>query len=320
MDGPWQVGHKTADEYGRIAFEAARQMKTIDKTVEHVACGSSGPGMPTFPEWETAVLGHCYGDVDYISLHVYYDIIENDTASFLGNSLNMEYFIKTVGSVCDYIKAKKRGKKDIYISFDEWNVWFQTRARGNEGQDEIYTFEDALAFGTMMNALLRNADRVKIGCQAQLVNVIAPIFTAKGGDAWRQTIFYPYKYASLYGRGTSLLAAVESPKYDSRLYTDVPCLDIAVTADDRGLSLFAVNRDLDESLLMETNLGQFAGYKIKECVTLFNEDLKAKNTGAIPSVTPAPLGGVEINGGKLTAALPKHSWNFIRLEKESRGK
>jgi alpha-N-arabinofuranosidase len=146
------------------------------------------------------------------------------------------------------------------------------------------------------------------------VTATAQIYTAKDGDAWRQTIFYPYKYASLYGQGTSLMAAVDSPKYDSKQYTDVPCLDIAVTEDDKGLSIFAVNRDLDDELQMDVNIGQYKGYKITERVTLYNDDLKAKNTGIVPAVAPAALNGVDIDDGKLTAVLPKHSWNFIRIE------
>ena len=41
MDGPWQVGHKTADEYGHLANETAKAMRGFDPTLELVVCGSS---------------------------------------------------------------------------------------------------------------------------------------------------------------------------------------------------------------------------------------------------------------------------------------
>ncbi|MDQ2798714.1 MAG: alpha-N-arabinofuranosidase, partial [Armatimonadota bacterium] len=208
MDGPWQICSKTADEYGRIACEAAKVMKWVDPTIELVVCGSSGSGMPTFPAWEATVLEHTYEHVEYISMHTYYGNRDGDLGNYLARSLDMDNFIRTVVATCDYVKSKKRGKKDINISFDEWNVWYHSDAADAAMErwqiapsqlEDIYTFEDALVVGLMLITLLRHADRVKIACLAQLVNVIAPIMTASGGPAWRQSIFYPFLHASLYG-------------------------------------------------------------------------------------------------------------------------
>lgn len=198
MDGPWQIGHKTAEEYGRLANETAKAMRLVDPSIELVACGSSNIEMPTFPEWEATTLAHTYEEVDYISLHQYYGNPADDSASYLAKTLDMDRFIETVIATCDYIKAKKRSKKTMYLSFDEWNVWYHSREADSKMApwsvappqlEDVYNFEDALLVGSMLMSFLKRADRVKMACLAQLVNVIAPIMTENGGPAWRQTIF-----------------------------------------------------------------------------------------------------------------------------------
>ncbi|GAE32269.1 alpha-N-arabinofuranosidase [Halalkalibacter hemicellulosilyticusJCM 9152] len=132
MDGSWQVGHKTADEYGRLAQETAKAMRLVDPTIELVACGSSNSKMPTFPQWEATTLEHTYEQVDFISLHQYFGNPDDDSENYLANALEMDHFIKTVISTCDYIKAKKRSKKQMYLSFDEWNVWYHSHQADKE--------------------------------------------------------------------------------------------------------------------------------------------------------------------------------------------
>ena len=101
MDGPWQIGHKTADEYGRLALETAKVMKWVDPSIELVACGSSNLDMPTFASWEATVLEHTYSHVDYLSMHQYYDNQAQDTADFMASSVAMEAIIRSVNSICD---------------------------------------------------------------------------------------------------------------------------------------------------------------------------------------------------------------------------
>lgn len=270
MDGPWQIGHKTAEEYGRLAVEAAKVMKWTDPTIELVACGSSNLNMPSFPEWEATVLDHTYDHVEYLSLHQYYGNQEQDTPTFLARSLEMDRFIDTVKATCDYIKAKKRSKKTMYLSFDEWNVWYHSNENDSKMDpwqiappqlEDIYNHEDALLVGCMLISMLKHADRVKMACLAQLVNVIAPIMTDTGGGSWRQTIFYPFMHTSLFGRGTALVPLIQSPKYDTKQITDVPYLEaIAVHNEEQGeVTVFAVNRHLEESLPLEVDLRKPSG-------------------------------------------------------------
>ncbi len=202
VDGPWQVGHKIARDYGRLARETAHAMKMLDPTVELIAAGSSSSGMATFMDWEREVLEEAWEDVDYISLHQYINNRDGNYADFLANSLETERFIKAVIAACDFVRAKKRGKKDINLSFDEYNVWYHSNAESDRIMreqpwreappilEDVYTFADALALGGMLLVFLRHCDRLKMACLAQLVNVIAPIMTENGGRAWAQTIFY----------------------------------------------------------------------------------------------------------------------------------
>ena len=326
MDGPWQIGHKTAAEYGRLAAEAAKVMKWTDPSIELVACGSSGSGMPTFIDWETTVLDHTYEHVEYISLHSYYGNRDNDLPNYLARSLDMDHFIKTVISVCDYMKAKKKSKKTIHLSYDEWNVWYHSNEKDKEAErwakaphllEDIYNFEDALLVGCMLITMLKHADRVKIACLAQLVNVIAPIMTDKGGEAWRQTIFYPFMHASVYGRGTVLQTAVSSPKYDAKDFTDVPYLESVSVFNEEAeeLTVFAVNRATDAGLEMEADMRSFEGYSVSEHIVLEHEDHKATNEKDRNNVVPHSGGDAKVCDGRLTAHLPKLSWNVIRMKK-----
>ncbi len=328
MDGPWQIGHKDAVDYGKLAREAAKVMKWVDPSIELVVCGSSNSGMRTFPEWEATVLDYTYEYVDYISLHTYYGNPDDDTPNFLARSLDMDQFIRTVVATCDYVKAKKRSKKVMYLSFDEWNVWFHSHAADRKIEpwsiappqlEDVYTMEDALLVGCMLITLLKHADRVKIGCQAQLVNVIAPIMTRTGGPAWAQTIYYPYLHASVYGRGTALHTLLDCPVYDTKDFQAVPVVEAAAVHNEEKdeLVIFAVNRDLQDVVELEVDLRQFAGYRVAEHLVLEHPDLKATNTEANPrNVAPHSGGKASVDGGRLSAPLSKASWNVIRLAKE----
>ena len=323
MDGPWQTGHKTAKEYAHLANETAKAMRALDPDIELVACGSSASNMPTFGDWEREVLEECYDSVDYISMHQYYGNQENNTADFLASSVDMDTFIKNVVAICDYVQGRKHSKKQINISFDEWNVWYHSNEQDKKLEkwvekphqlEDVYNMEDALLVGSMLITLLRHCDRVKMACMAQLVNVIAPIMTSDTG-AWRQTIFYPYMHASTFGSGTVLNTLVKSPVYDSK-YGEAPYLDcVIVNNEEKGeLVVFAVNKDLTEDMEVTCDLRQFADYTIKEHLVLHDEDLKAVNTEENPDrIRPEANGNSRLEDGRLTAVLKHKSWNVIRL-------
>jgi len=327
MDGPWQISNRSGDEYGRIASQAGKVMKKVDPRIELVACGSSNDRIASYPEWDSVVLDYTYDIADYISLHVYYSGVGTDSRTYLARALDMDRQIKTIAATCDYVKAKKRSKKTLYLSFDEWGLWSeQERANrdrwtwrwedANAVSEGMYSFEDALVAGSMLLTLLNNADRVKIACQAQLVNHLSLINCAEGGRSWRQTIFYPFKHTSLYGRGTALRPVVDSPSYETKDYGSVPLLDIAAVlkADGGELTLFAVNRDLEKPLMMEALLRGFGKYRLAEHIVYESADLKAGNNLHNPDrVVPHAGRGCAVEGERVKAALPRASWNVIRL-------
>ncbi|MGB0603855.1 MAG: alpha-N-arabinofuranosidase [Candidatus Latescibacterota bacterium] len=330
MDGDWQIGHKTALEYGRLAEEAAKVMRWVDPTIELVACGSSSRTMSTFPQWEATVLEHTYAHVDYISLHTYYGNRDGNTAHFLAQSIGMDAFIEEVVATCDFIRAKKRHKKRMMLSFDEWNVWFHSNQADRQQQpwqeappllEDLYTVEDALVVGCMLISLIKHCDRVRIGCLAQLVNVIAPIFTATGGGIVKQTTYFPFMHASRYGRGTALDMKVDSSSYEDPVFDAVPYVEaVGVLSEDRGeLTVFAVNRNLEEVVGLDVDLRDFSTARVVEHIALTHSDLKAVNTLEQPDrVAPSALDdSVEEHECKTRIALPPASWNVVRFSLEA---
>ncbi len=325
MDGPWQIGCKTADEYGKLAAEVAKALKLFDPTLDLVACGSSGPGMPTFPQWEATVLDYCYEHVDFISLHIYARKEGDDRASFLAESVKFENFIQTVESTVRFVKAKKRSRKTVKLSVDEWNVWYHSL--GAESDDDLwgvgrrlledrYNLEDALVVGCFLIVLLRHADSVRMACLAQLVNTIAPIMTEGEGRAWRQTIFYPFLHCSRYGRGEVLVTRVESEGYESADYGTVPYLDSigVLRRDAREIAFFCVNRHETDAFNLEARIAGFEGLSVIEHLALAHSDPLATNTREEPDrVIPRAIDGATADGDRLTARVPPFSWNLIRL-------
>lgn len=331
MDGPWQVGHKTAEEYGRLANETAKTLRAFDKSLELIVCGSSNSDMKTYPEWERIVLEHTYDSVDHISLHMYFANRTKHTRNYLALNHKLDRYITTVESTINLVKANKRSKRQVYISFDEWNVWYhsneQDRAilQGNEGWphaprllEDVYNFEDVLQVGCILNTFIRQSQIVKIACIAQLVNVIAPIMTDPMGAAWRQTIYYPYFFASVFGRGNALNLSVKCPGYDADVADNVPFVDVSAVHDDvaNTVTVFAVNRHESETIPLELSLLGFGvGARVIDHQVMTHADLSAVNTAANQlNVSPSQGQGAKVEDGSLKAALPPFSYQMLRVQ------
>jgi Alpha-L-arabinofuranosidase len=319
MDGPWQLGHTTAREYGRLAAQTARAMRMIDRDLELVVCGSSGSSMPTFGEWEATVLEETYDVVDYISCHAYYEEKDGDLASFLACSTDMEYFISSVVATADHVGARLKSRKKINISFDEWNVWYLSRFQAAEPPrdwpvappllEDHYHLADAVAFGGLLITLLRNSDRVTAASLAQLVNVIAPIMTEPGGRAWRQTTFHPFAQASRYAAGNVLRVEPDSPSHDTAEYGEVPLLHAVATHSPGATTVFAVNRSTDTPLRLRIDSRALGDVRIVSATTLSDPDHYASNTADDPDrIAPRPLTAEDTE-----VILPPVSWNVIHL-------
>jgi len=328
MDGPWQIGHMTASEYGMKAADAARQMRYVDPSLKLIACGSSGIFMPTYLEWDREVLENCYDYVDGLSLHRYFGNTQaetgGDSSKFMAMNLSMDQQIAETVAVCDMVQGHKRSRKKLWLSFDEWNVWYRARSgdavNGHEKQaphllEEVYNLEDALLVGGLVNTLLRNANRVKIGCLAQLVNVIAPIMTNSDGF-YRQTIFYPYSWALQYAKGRVLDVLVESPTYPVAEMGDVPYLDVAGTLDPQSgkTAVFIFNRDLAKAHDVEINWQGAAPARVLTSAVLTGSDLKAVNSFETPQrVAPQTLAKPSSSAGKTKIEVPPRSYTLLQF-------
>ncbi len=333
MDGPWQIGHKTAHEYGRLAQEAAKAMRLVDPDIELVACGSSNSGMPTFGDWEHTVLTHAYEEVDYLSLHAYYQEQDGDAASFLASAVDMDYFIESVVATADAVRAKGRHKKHINLSFDEWNVWY-SRPGDVDSPDQVsqqpwqehprviedkYNVTDAVVVGTLLNSLLRHGDRVKIANQAQLVNVIAPILAEPNGPAWRQTIFHPFARMAELAKGQVMRTVVDSSQLETSRFGGVDAVDASITWNEETgrMALFLANRGLDSEAEVEVRLGGFDAGALTRAEVLdvpAGLDRFSKNTLDRPDqVGMRPLSGVTAAGDQLKLTLPALSWAVVEL-------
>ncbi len=328
MDGPWQLGHRSADDYGKLAARTASAMRQLDPSLELVVCGSSSAAMPTFGEWERVVLGHTHALVDFISCHAYY-CLKDDLGSFLASAVDMDRFIETVVAIADAVAAEQGSSKRLSISFDEWNVWDVDRYVAEDKRtavddwpvaprilEDVYTVADAVVFGSLLISLLKHADRVRSACLAQLVNVIAPIMTEPGGPAWTQTTYVPFATTSRLARGEALDVGVRSGTYTTAAYGEVPLVDAVATHDaaSGAVALFLVNRATDGPTTVEVDLSRTAVSRIAETVAVWDEDLTAANTLAQPERVRARTNDTaRLDDGRLRIELPPVSWTALSL-------
>ncbi|CAN5321900.1 alpha-N-arabinofuranosidase [soil metagenome] len=328
MDGPWQIGHRSADDYGKLAARTARAMRLLDPSIQLVACGSSSRHMPTFGEWERVVLTHTYDDVDYISCHAYYEEKDGDVDSFLASGIDMDRFIDDVVATADHVGAVRGSTRKINISFDEWNVWYQSRFENVdkiEGIDnwpiaprlleDEYTVTDAVVVGGLLISLLKHADRVTSASLAQLVNVIGPIMTEPGGPAWRQTTFFPFATTSRLATGTALRVAIDCERLETAAYGTVPSIDAVASWDDpsRRGALFVQHR-ASVATPVEIDVRGFGAVSLDGVTGLWDDDRLATNTAQHPDRAGLrPLDATLDDDGVLRFTLPAQSWVAVSL-------
>ena len=336
MDGPWQIGHMPARAYGQKARDTAHQIRVIDRDLQLIACGSSNRIMPTYLIWDREVLEECYDQVDAISLHCYYGndpaISGNSTPRYLAMNLDMELQIHEIAAVCDYVQGLYKSPKRLWLSFDEWNVWY--RARSGDAVngrrtfapkllEEVYNLEDALLVGGFVNSLLRKSDRVRLACLAQILNVIAPLMT-NATSVLRQTIYYPYAWALQYAKGRVIDLSVESETYpisakglrsDFARDDQVPFLDVAATVDAKAgqAAVFVLNRDLENERELVLDWREPTPTKVLACQTLTGTDLKASNTFERPQLVVPTTLDAPAAGARMTFKLPPRSYTVVQV-------
>ncbi|WP_445216765.1 alpha-N-arabinofuranosidase [Bradyrhizobium sp. Pa8] len=326
MDAPWQIGAKSAHEYGTLARESAKLMRWLDPSIELVACGSSSRSMATFAEWERVVLEETFDVVEYISLHGYFSKHDDKSRDFMAEADLVGRYIDEIIAVADGVAARRRSPKRIMLSFDEWNVWYRTRDRATRTKpgwpeapailEELFTMEDALVFGAALLTLINRCNRVKAACVAQLVNVIGLIMTETGGRAWRQTIFYPFKHASEWAQGTVLDMRLTCGTFSAGNGERFPeIVSAAVLAEDeKSLSLFCVNRNFDQPIDLALSLRGFEFGKFVESHVMTSEDLNATNTADDPERVKPVIGpDAASRDGVWQLTVPPASWSVYRF-------
>jgi alpha-N-arabinofuranosidase len=329
MDGPWQMGHLNAEDYTKKAREAAKLMRLTDPTIKLIAAGSSNYRQEANPdEWNSKILHELRDVVDYIALHIYVGNPENNYYNFLATPLVLEQRTQIVkGMIAREMQTANRADRDpIYIAWDEYNVWYRARrgasARGERALEEKYNLEDALVITGFLNAFIRNADVVKMANMAQLVNVIAPIFTNETG-LFKQTIYYPLQLFSNHVSGTSLDVLVNCETYNTDEFfiglgekktkqTGVPYLDVSATVKNNEVTICVTNRHKDKAITTDiiSQTGEFTDvFKVFE---VNGPDIKSENDFGKESVKTISKPDIKAKGQKITYAFPAHSFTLIK--------
>jgi alpha-N-arabinofuranosidase len=320
MDGRWQAGHVPAEVYAQRAFAASVLMKGIDRSIQTIACGSSGIFMNTYLDWDRKILEYCWETVDFISAHRYSNNDRNDSAWFLAEGVEIDRILQDYSGVIDYVRGVRKSAKRVYLSFDEWNVWYKNRAGDGQWQEaphlleEVYNFEDALVCAQYLSAFVRRADLVKIACIAQVVNVIAPILTRPDG-VLVQSIAYPIAMFSKYAAGQmSLTPIISSPTYQAGERGEVPALDVSAVYDPQSqiATIFLVNRSSSSAMVVDANVADRQFIKALDAEVLGGFHLKTGNSWEHPNAVGMRKAEVSIVEGRLRATVPSPGFLMAR--------
>lgn len=336
MEGSWQAGHLSAEDYTKKALEAAKIMRWVDPSIKLVACGSSYEMLPTYMEWDRVMLKELYDQVDYLSTHNYTMNAGQGTTNFIAAYKQLDDHIKNSVKALEYVKAQSHKKKELKICLDEWNVWNFQDIKLNSLEDllglttfdmtsaekwetapailqEKYSLLDAIVVGGLGITLLNNVDYVEIACLAQLINVIAPITTIRNGGIFKQSIYHPFHILSTYGHGVTMKAVVDAPTYESASGS-LPIVEPAVIYNQEkdDIRVFVLNCDQEEETEFTIELQGYGDKKVTKHIALYGDDLEARNTFENPD--NVVMKNIEIDAGKgNTVILPKLSWNVIIL-------
>ncbi len=327
MDGPWQICHKNAEDYAKVAHDAAKMMKMVDPTIKVCANGSCNPGLPTFGDWDYTIMDRLFDVIDILSMHIYFNGKDDDFPFFLAAAERMDHLVESAIGCCDAAAAHHQSRRKVDIAVDEWNAWSRAKSEGNQETkwqvgrslvEETYDLSDVLVVAGAMMSMMDHADRVKLACIAQTVNVLSLIMTRPGGPAWAQTTYYPFLLMSKHGRGGIVLrSSQEGPTFEVKKIGEVPFVRSVVIhhPDKNEVVLFAINRSLDEDTELQAELGSFQPERILEATEIYHDSIDAANTEGNEMVAPAgiPESRLSLQENRLTVTLQKHSFAMVRL-------
>ncbi|SFD06193.1 alpha-L-arabinofuranosidase C-terminal domain-containing protein [Butyrivibrio sp. YAB3001] len=360
MDGPWQLGawDKNPEGYGHKVLETSKAIKWIDEKIETAVCGSSAPFMEGFPAWDEAVLDKCYDVVDYVSVHHYHSAAPGNIKGLLGGSLYYEDFINTEIAMIDYVASKHRSPKKVNISFDEYEAMVRPLQQLHPGYGRYnmarnhYHFDPsrnyirhdpdnmperqfpggdmlpALSMASIQLALLRHADRVKIGCMTGGLNALA---ASNHDHVWKNASHHVYSSLLAYAKGISLDTKVECETYDMPGYAiedtsqytgkeGVNYIDSASAWDQNNnrLTIFVINRNEDSEYPLTIDLMGFDGYNPAIAYKMHTDDLEIKNSfDNEDALIPMKEDNYTFENGIFKVYVKPLSWNVYVFEKKS---
>jgi len=329
MDGGWQIGHLNKEDYVKKAIETAKVMRLTDPSIKLIAAGSSDyrPGSDPMG-WNGYVLNEMRNDIDYIAIHMYVGNPADDYYNFMTTPNIMDERTQQLRGLINIAMSNaNRGDRDpIYVAWDEYNVWYRARGGadvvGVRALEEQYNLEDVLVISGFLNTFIRNADIVKIANMAQLVNVIAPIFTSEEG-MFHQTIFYPLQLFAQNAHGTALDVFVDSDTFDTAEFsagmaetstrqTGVPYLDVSATYEEDGKVIInVVNRHKDEAISTDilAQTGEFSG--AIEVYEVNGPDVKTSNGFSGEPVRTVRKDDIRARGDSFRYSFPAHSFTQL---------
>ncbi|MFA6652101.1 MAG: alpha-L-arabinofuranosidase C-terminal domain-containing protein [Bacteroidales bacterium] len=324
MDGDWQMGQLSAEDYVKKAREAAKLMRSTSHDIKLIASGSSNYAAGADPyHWNATILAGLKSYIDYIALHMYVGNYRDNYYDFLATPLEMDERTQVVRGMI----LREKSRRPVYIAWDEYNVWYRARSGddvvGNRALEERYNLEDALVITGFLNCFVRNADIVKMANMAQLVNVIAPIFT-EGDELILQTIYYPLQMYANNVQGESLDVFVDSPAYDTTPrfslgdneanthLKDVPYLDVTAALDGDRLVICVLNRHKNNAISTEIICQQGAFSGPVEVYEINGPDIKSENDFGKTNVQTVRKDDLKKPGASFDYAFPAHSVTMFK--------
>ncbi|MHB0859237.1 MAG: alpha-N-arabinofuranosidase [Anaerolineae bacterium] len=311
VDGDWQIGMKTPQEYARAYTEYAKLMRWVDPSIRLIAAWTSG----WFEDWVERgqlLLEQAPALVDYMAIHWYVGNPENDYYRYMALSEQFEDRLSAAEGMIAAMRNCRRISQPVYLAVDEWNVTYRQSA--GENASEIYNLEDALVVALQMNAFMRHAQSVRMANLAQIVNVIAPIVTRPDG-LLLQSIFHPFELYSRKSGDRSLDLMWEGETFEGGDHAGLRVLDVAGTlgSTERTLSLFVVNRSLEAAeTAIVLDEGLFRGEGMAYVVN--GEGPKSENTWDNPDAVATRSQPVPAVGGRrLEYVFEPHSITVLVL-------
>ncbi|MFO7447376.1 MAG: alpha-L-arabinofuranosidase C-terminal domain-containing protein [Ignavibacteriaceae bacterium] len=302
VDGfPWELGYKNAEDYVKIAREAAKAMIAVDNTIKLVASGSSYyESTGQWVDWNREVLAGLGDMIEYLSIHRYWEN-SPDYYTYMGQSaMDFEEKIIIPAAEISTIRAMKDFKNPIYISFDEWGVF---------GRD----FLSVLPVIQCLNSFVRHADVVKM---ANFTLATSLLNTDPEKGSFKTPLFHAFKLFSNNCLGYSVDTYVECDTFNTEKYKGISFLDVTTvySKETNTICINVVNRHKDKEITTEiiNSSGAFNG-KAEAALITINELNEAfiydKKEEYMPLVKE-----IKTKDNKITYTFPPHSFTQIKVK------